>query len=121
MLAEALDQLVQAIEAGLKLNPELLDQTDSTKTAYWREILSPALQRAKEAKADALRLRELALIMKVVGKAYEMGRMTQMLRDQIGLPDELVETYVEDMHDLRPLMEHVGKLIDNAAVETLVS
>ena len=121
MVAQALDQLVQAIEAGLKLNPELLDQSDSTKSAYWREILCPALQIAKEAKADALRLRELALIMKIVGKAYEMGRMSQMLKREIDLPAEFLEPYTEDMHDMKPLLEHIGKLVDNAAVETLVS
>lgn len=51
MLAQALDKLVKAIEVGLVLNPELLDQSDERKRAYWRDTLCPALQAAKVAKA----------------------------------------------------------------------
>jgi hypothetical protein len=121
VITSALDQLVQAIEAGLKLNPELLDQSDSTKTAYWRDMLCPALQAAKEAKGEAITLREMSLMFKLIQRMHGHAIMAQKMSDVMQLPPDMVEMYTEDMDAMEPLMNRIAALIDKAAVETLIT
>lgn len=62
MHRKAIDDLVQAIEAGLMANPELMAQSDPCKRGIWRDVLGPALREAKAVSSLALSAEQVTLL-----------------------------------------------------------
>jgi hypothetical protein len=120
-LSQALDQLVQALDTGIKLDVIVLDQSDKRKAAYWREILCPALQAAKEAKAKSITFKELVVIGAIVEQYLEHAMMVKRIKQHLDLPEEFTQEYFKYLDEAIPLLKKLHTVTDNAAVETVLA
>lgn len=120
MLSQALDKLVIAIESALVLNPELLDQSDARKRAYWRDMLCPALQEAKVAKARAININDIIVIAHTLERTLQHAQIVRQLASMTSLPDDMVRQYTHGQGEIEQLLKKINTIIDCAAVETLV-
>jgi benzoyl-CoA reductase/2-hydroxyglutaryl-CoA dehydratase subunit BcrC/BadD/HgdB len=121
MLTQAIDQLVQAIEAALVLNPELLDQSDPRKADYWRKILCPAIQKAKEEKKRGITRKELHEISELLRADVEQYKRMQELKDCVNFPSEMVNRFTNQYKITKPLLDKVTSILATAEIEEMVA
>ena len=119
MLSQALDQLVQAIDTGIRLDVVVLDQTDARKSVYWREILCPALQAAKDAKARSITFKELVLIGAIVEQYVDHAVMVNRIKKHLDLPEEFTQEYMKYLDEACKVLKKLHEVTDNAAAETV--